>query len=151
MKLSQDGIEFIKSLEGCKLNAYQDSAGIWTIGYGIIQYEDGTPVKKGDMISQQRANDLLEYEVDKKTKSLAAYLPDGLKQNQIDSLISLCYNIGVGAFAKSTLLKKIKSNPNDPTIREAFLMWNKAKVKGKLTVVDGLTARRTKEADHYFS
>ena len=68
-------------------------------------------------------------------------------QNQFDALVSLAYNIGVSAFAKSTVAKRVNANPNDPTIRDAFLLWSKAAGK----VLAGLVRRRTAEADLYFS
>jgi lysozyme len=73
-----------------------------------------------------------------------------LNQNQFDSCLSFIYNVGIGAFTKSTLRKKILLNPNDPTIKDEFMKWNKATVGGKLTVLKGLTRRRTAEAELYF-
>jgi lysozyme len=153
MKASQKGIDFIKSFEGCKLTAYKDSAGIPTVGYGTIQYPDGTPVKMGDVISSQRAKDLLAHEVALKTVGVQAAIKGlTLTQNQVDALISFAYNCGIRALQLSTLLKKVKANPNDPTIRAEFMKWNKArnpKTK-KLEPVPGLTRRRAAEADLYF-
>ncbi|OJW84247.1 MAG: hypothetical protein BGO69_02710 [Bacteroidetes bacterium 46-16] len=144
--------DFIKSREGLKLNAYRDSAGIWTIGYGIIHYEDGSPVKRGDVITQERADKLLEDEIIKKSlKVNAAIKSTKLSQNQFNALVSFAYNVGTGALLSSTLLKKVLANRNDPTIRASFLVWNKAHVDGKLKPIAGLTARRKAEADLYFS
>jgi lysozyme len=64
--------------------------------------------------------------------------------------LSFIYNVGIGAFTKSTLRKKIVVNPNDPTIKDEFMKWNKATVGGKLTELKGLTRRRTAEAEMYF-
>jgi lysozyme len=63
-----------------------------------------------------------------KTYELAVYSStrDDINQNQFDSLVSLAFNIGTGAFKKSTLLKKVNANPNDPTIGAAFEMWKNA-------------------------
>ena len=144
--------DFIKSREGLKLTAYQDSAGIWTIGYGTIIYEDHTPVKKGDVITQQRADQLIEEEISFKCAKVNAALgPVAVNQNQFNSLVSFVYNVGIGALLSSTLLKRIKTNPFDPKIRDAFMMWNKAHVNGKLVTVEGLKNRRAAEADLYFS
>jgi lysozyme len=144
--------DFIKKWEGLKLEAYTDSAGIWTIGYGTIMYEDSTAVKKGDVITKERAEQLLEWEVKLKAKGVNAVIkPAVLAQNQYNALVSFAYNTGSGALRTSTLLKRVKANPTDATIRDAFMMWNKARVDGELQEIDGLTNRRKEEADLYFS
>jgi lysozyme len=144
--------DFIKSREGLKLTAYQDSAGIWTIGYCTIIYEDYTPVKKGDVITRQKADQLIEGEISSKSAKVnAALAAVAVSQNQFDALVSFAYNVGTGALLSSTLLKLVKANPADPKIRGAFMVWNKAHVNGKLVAIQGLTNRRAAEADLYFS
>jgi lysozyme len=144
--------DFIKNKEGMRLNAYQDSAGIWTIGYGSIIYEDQKPVKKGDVITQRRADKLIEREISFKSAKVNAALGNvNVNQNQFNALVSFAYNVGTGALLSSTLLKRVKAKPADPKIRDAFMMWNKAHVNGKLVAVKGLTKRRAEEADLYFS
>ncbi|MEO5998630.1 MAG: lysozyme [Chitinophagaceae bacterium] len=143
--------DFVKSREGLRLTAYQDSAGIWTIGYGTIRYEDNTPVKKGDTITQAQADELIENDISvRSVKVLAAILPTVITQNQFNALVSFAYNAGLGALLNSTLLKQVKANPDDPHIRESFLVWNKAHQGGKLVPIKGLTIRRGAEADMYF-
>src|SRR6266542_471651 len=138
--------DFIKNKEGLELTAYQDSAGIWTIGYGTIIYEDHTPVKKGDAITHQRADQLIEKEISSKSAKVNAALGTvAVNQNQFDELVSCAYNVGTGALLSSTLLNRVKANPTDPKIRDAFMMWNKAHVNGKLISVKGLTRRRAEE------
>jgi lysozyme len=152
MTPSNKCFDFIKSSEGLELKAYQDSAGIWTIGYGTIIYEDQTPVKKGDIITQQRADQLIEREISSKSAKVnAAIGAVTINQNQFDALVSFAYNVGTGALLNSTLLKRVKANPADLKIRDAFMMWNKAHVNGKLVAIKGLTNRRVAEADLYFS
>jgi lysozyme len=144
--------DFIKTAEDLRLNAYLDSAGIWTIGYGTILYEDSTHVKKGDVITPERAEELLRWEVKLKARAVnAATQSVVLNQNQYDALVSFTYNTGVKALKGSTLLKRVQADPSDPAIRNAFMMWNKAHVDGNLVTLDGLTNRRQKEADLYFS
>lgn len=147
MKVTQKGIQLIKSFEGCLLNAYQDSVGIWTIGYGATYYPNGTKVKIGDKISQQRANELLEYHINLFAKKVLPLLSVDLTENEFSALVSFAFNLGVGALSKSTLLKKVNSNPNDLTIKDEFLRWNKAGGK----VLSGLTRRRKAEAELYFT
>jgi lysozyme len=72
---------------------------------------------------------------------------DTITQNQFDALVSFCYNVGPSNLKSSTLLKKVNLNPNDPTIKNEFLKWN----RGGGKVLDGLTRRRQAEADLYFT
>lgn len=144
--------DFIKSREGLRLAAYQDSAGIWTIGYGTILYKDNLPVRKGDTITLNQAEQLIEDEITSKSKKVnAAIIPAVLNQHQFNALVSFAYNAGIGALLSSTLLKRVKANAADPLIRDSFLVWNKAHVNGKLVAVKGLSLRRAAEADMYFS
>lgn len=151
MTPSRDCYELIKSFEGLSLAAYKDPGSAnglpITIGYGTTMYDDGRKPKLGDVITKDRAQFLLEWEVNNKAKSVAAFLSKtNIKQCQFDGCVSFAYNCGVGAFQRSTLLKKIKANPNDPSIRAEFLKWNKAGGK----TMKGLIRRRTAEADLYF-
>lgn len=144
--------DFIKQKEGLRLEAYQDSAGIWTIGYGTILMDGRRPVKKGDTITIEKANALLFEEVMKKGEAVRDVVnPATLSQAQFDALVSFAYNVGIGALQNSTLLKRIKANPTDPSIREAFMMWDKAHIDGQLVALEGLRKRRKEEADLYFS
>lgn len=151
MKVSQTGIDLIASFEGLRLDAYPDPGsadGIpWTIGYGCTVYPDGTKVKKGDTISKENALRCLEYDVVKRADVINQILSlITVTQNQFDALVSFVYNIGVGGFKKSTLLKKVKADPNDPEIRKQFMRWNKNAGR----IMAGLTRRRQAEADLYF-
>lgn len=139
-------LNFIKKYEGFELKAYQDSVGIWTIGYGTIMYPDGDKVEQGDVITPQQATDYLMYEVEKKSKAVEQYIKTILTQNQFDALVSFAYNVGVSAFKNSTLLKIINKNPNDfDKIKAEFLKW--AKAGGK--VIKGLYNRRLAEYNLY--
>jgi lysozyme len=147
MTASQNCINIIKLFEGYKAKAYLCPAGVVTIGFGSTMYQDGRKIKIGDTINEQQANELLMWELNNKSISLHGL---NLNQNQFDSCLSFVYNLGIGAFAKSTLRKKILINPNDSSIKDEFMKWNKATVGGQLIVLKGLTRRRTAEADLYF-
>ncbi len=152
MAPDQKCYDFIKSLESFKTTAYKDSAGVWTIGYGTIKYQDQSPVNAGDVITPEKAEALIEWEVNLKCKTVdgaTANVP--LTQNQYNALVSFAYNEGSGALLSSTLLKQVKANPSDPNIRASFMIWDKAHVDGKLVEVAGLKNRRSSEADLYFS
>lgn len=141
------GIPLIKKYEGLKLSAYICPAGIPTIGYGSTFYENGAKVKMGESISIERADSLLINTVQKFEASVRGLVKSAANENQIGALTSFAFNLGVGNFKKSTLLKKVNANPNDPTIKAEFMKWNKAGGK----VLNGLTKRRNEEAELYFS
>ena len=144
-------LDLIKSFEGLSLKAYNDpaSGGLpITIGYGSTYKADGTKFILGDTITEPQASSILQYVVTEKAKAVATLLAGtALTQNQFDAILDFAYNLGSGNLATSTLLKKVKANPNDPTIGLEFLKWN----KGGGKVMDGLTRRRTAEVKLYFT
>ena len=151
MKLNQNGYNLIKQFEGLRLDAYaatesEKQRNIWTIGFGNITYENGTKVKKGDKITQQRAEELFKYFADRFASNIDTKVTVPITQNQFNAIVSLAYNIGVGAFSSSTLLKKLNKCSSDPTIRNEFLRWVNASGKR----LQGLVNRRTEEANLYF-
>lgn len=151
MTLSETGETLIKHFESCRLESYQDSKGIWTIGWGNTSYKNGNRVKCGDRLSQQRADDLFKRIVQHFVNDVN-YLTKGtlLKQHQFDALVSFAYNVGSDididnipeGLGDSTLLKLIKINPNHPEIPAQFRKWIKSDGK----VLDGLVRRRKAEA-----
>ena len=136
MKASRRLIEAIKRFEACRLTAYQDSVGVWTIGYGHT-----LGVKRGDRISMQQAekmlmDDLAVYED-------AARKVRGIRtQGQFDAVVDFCYNCGVENFNKSTLKRYIESGRKTAEIQREFLKWINAGGKP----LDGLFSRRVWEA-----
>jgi lysozyme len=151
MTPTDKAIDLIKRFEGCKLTAYLCPAGVPTIGYGTIRYSNGEKVKEGDVISSQKALQELTHEINKKAEGVTKLTKSVLlSSNQFDALVSFAYNLGLGALEDSTLLKRVKANPNDPDIRNQFMKWNKARVNGVLKELAGLTRRRKEEADLYF-
>lgn len=148
MRLDLNGYNLIKGFEGLSLKPYLCSANVPTIGYGTTYYENGTKVTMHDaVITKERAFDLLKTNADRFATKVSNLVHKPITQNQFNSLVSFAYNVGSGAFASSTLLKKINVNPNDASIKYEFLKWNKAGGR----VVNGLTTRRQKEAELYFS
>lgn len=148
MKVSQSGKEMIMKHEGVRLKAYLCPAKVPTIGWGNTVYENATKVKMGDEITLDRAKQLFDLIIAKFEKNVLSALGGAVvNQNQFDALVSFTYNVGAGNLNKSTLLKKVIANPNDLTIRDEFMKWNKAGGK----VLNGLTKRRVDEANLYFS
>lgn len=150
MTVSQRGVDLIKQFEGFRTKAYRDQVGIPTIGYGTIIYKNGKDVKMGDVITQAQAEDELRSHIQERIPSINKALKSCLNQNQYDSIVSFVYNVGLGAFENSTLLKKINANPDDKAIRDEFMKWNKGRINGVLTPLPGLTLRRKQEANLYF-
>lgn len=138
--------KILQNFEGFVAHPYLDSGGVPTIGIGTTKYPSGLSVTMKDkVITYDQA---LEY-----TKNDLSYIEkliSGLKldltQNQFNALVSLAYNIGTGAFSKSTLLRKVIKNPNDLSIRAEFLKW----CYDNKVINKGLLARRKQEANIYF-
>lgn len=143
MKISRAGIDLIKSFEGCYLTAYKCPAGVWTIGIGHTGLVDGKAICKGMIITQQKAEELLSEYLEKRYEPAVRGLGVELNQNQYDALVSFCYNLGTGIFT-GNLLSAIKAK-NWTSVAEQMLLYNKARVNGTLTVLNGLTRRREAE------
>jgi lysozyme len=145
--MTKNGLSLIKEFEGFSLVAYKCVAGYYTIGYGNRFYLDGTEVRENDKIDFALAEQLLLHTVEDFEKQVRLLL-DGLVLPEIciDALVCLAYNIGCNAFAKSTLLKKIKADKNNlDEIEKEWLRWDKANGK----VIKGLTNRRKREFELY--
>jgi lysozyme len=146
MKVNAEGYALIKNFEGCRLKAYKCPANVWTIGYGNTFYEDGMKVKEGDVITQQRAEEMAKFIIDQFAVSIAPFIQKTLTENQFSACVSLAYNIGTSGFKRSSVFKKLNINPNDPTIADSFKLWN----KGGGKVLAGLVKRREAEIQLYF-
>lgn len=113
-EIDQKGKEFLQNEEGCRLKAYQDRAGIWTIGYGNTYYLDSTLVKEGDTITQDIADSMFNQLVPRYYHTI---LPLKLEnQGQFNALVSLVWNIGEKGFLDSSLRVLVAKNPNNTTM-----------------------------------
>lgn len=135
MKTSQRGIDLIKSFEGCELSAYQDSVGVWTIGYGHT-----VGVKKGDKITQAQADKMLAEDLAIYEQGVQSMVKRTLTQGQFDALVSFSFNVGLGALGRSTLLRLLNSGDWQAASQQ-FARRNKAGGR----VLPGLTRRREAE------
>lgn len=139
MRASQQLISHIKRSEACVLKAYQDTAGVWTIGYGHT-----AGVKKGDRITQYQAEQFLREDLGKfeteanKCRHIAT-------QGQYDAILDFIYNCGPANFASSTLKRYIESGRKTWEIQEQFLRWVNAGGKKQ----GGLVTRRIWEAARF--
>lgn len=147
MKLNTQGYRLICMFEGFSAKPYLCSAKVPTIGYGNTYYLNGRRVTLLDKpITELEAFEMFKAIADKFADKVSKIVTAPVDQNQFNALVSIAYNIGPANFQKSTLLKKVNFNHNDPSIRAEFLKWNKAGGQ----VLKGLTIRRTAEADLYF-
>jgi lysozyme len=145
--MNQKAIDLIKQFEGCKLAAYPDPAtggAPWTIGYG----HTGSDVHPGLVIEESEAENMLSSDLDARQKQLATVLPQDVLDSEpkMAAILSLVFNIGIGNFKSSTLLKCIKSGDYESAAKE-FLKWNKAAGKE----MPGLTRRRQAEMNMFLS
>ena len=145
MKSTTNATDIIKEFESLRLIPYLCPRGIPTIGFGSTYYEDGVKVKLDDKpISKDRAEELLINTVNTFDKQVSSLISKNitLNQNQFDAIVSFAFNIGIGNFTTSTLLKKI--NKSDFTgASEEFKRWNKS---GGVELA-GLTRRRKTEKE----
>jgi lysozyme len=144
MDVSQNCLDLIKKWEGFRAKTYLDPIGIPTIGYGTIRYPNEQKVQLGDVISEPEAEDLMKLECDEFSEIVNKAVTASLNQNQLDALVSFCYNVGVGAFQESTLLKKLNTKDYKGAA-EQFLVWNKGTKGGVKIVLEGLINRRKDE------
>lgn len=142
MKISQKGVDLIKSFEGLELKAYKDSVGVTTIGYGST----GPHVSMGMTITKEQAEQLLKKDLERFERGVSDLVKVPLNQNQFDALVSFSFNLGLGNLKSSTLLKKLNASDYIGASKE-FERWNRAGGK----VLNGLTRRRIAERDLFLS
>ncbi|MFC6628571.1 lysozyme [Acinetobacter beijerinckii] len=138
--ISENGYQLIREFEGFRAQAYLDTGGVWTIGYGTIKYPNGVRVKKGDTCTQGQAEVWLKNDCAWVDACLDKYVKATINQNQFDALASFVYNVGESAFIKSTMLTFINKGElqNSATQFDRWIFDNGKKI-------DGLANRRAKE------
>jgi lysozyme len=141
VKISNTGIKLIRGFEELRLKAYDDGVGVWTIGYGTTVI-NGVAVKKGDTCTLEQAKAYMAQDLKKFESAVNTAVKVPLNQNQFDALVSLTYNIGIGAFKDSTLLKKLNAKDYAGTAAQ-FPRWN----RGGGRVLNGLVKRRKIEME----
>ena len=144
MKISQNCISLIKHWEGFYSKAYLCPANIPTIGYGTIRYPNGQKVRMGDIISEPVAEACLHHECAECARGVTEAVKVDINQNQFDALVSFTYNLGIGAFRGSTLLKKINAGEFDEAAKE-FDRWVHIIENGAKKKLEGLINRRQEE------
>ena len=138
--ISGYGYSIIRESEGFRNQAYKDTGGVWTIGYGTIKYPNGVTVKQGDTCTQGQANLWLMNDCKWVDACLDKYIKVKLNQNQFDALASFVYNVGESAFVKSTMLTLINQSKFGLAANQ-FDRW----IYDNGKVINGLVNRRAKE------
>lgn len=132
-------IKLIKISEGLKLKAYRDSVGVWTIGYGttknVYENQEITPDQADHLLYDDIKNDRVPV--------LKMHISVPITNNMLCALISFTYNVGNGAFIKSTLLRRLNANEPKAKVATEFAKWNKAGDK----ILPGLVSRRRAERE----
>ena len=145
MDASTAAVDLVIRFEGRRLAAYKDPSGVPTIGFGTTVYPDGDRVRLGDAISASEAREYLAFDCARFARGVSALVAGlGLSQNQFDALVSFTYNVGLGAFEDSTMLKLLRRKKFRAAADE-FPRWDKATVKGVKKVLPGLVKRRAAE------
>ena len=141
----------IAHFEGCRTTAYQDVAGVWTIGFGAIwNAREGRAVREGDTITEADALADLSAAVSTTLDAVQLVAPRNATMHQVAACTSLAYNIGVGAFRSSLVLRLWRAGLGCPAANH-FLDWDHAHVNGQLVVVDGLLNRRGAERTFFLT
>lgn len=136
MQISFNGIKSLKELEGFRKDAYKDTGGVWTIGYGTIML-NGKPVEQGMSITDPEAEVALQADLAWAQTAVNQLVRVPLKQSMYDALVSFVYNVGMNAFSKSTMLRKLNLKDYAGASKE-FSRW----VYDNGKEIKGLVARR---------
>ena len=136
------GLSLIKQFEGCKLKSYQDSVGVWTVGYGHTGSDTGANLT----ITQERAEELLKQDIIMTEAGVERNVKVPITDNQFAALVSWTFNLGVGRLNKSSLLRLLNEG-KDKEVALEFAKWTKAGG----SVLPGLVKRRAAEADLFNS
>lgn len=134
--------KMIREFEGCKLHAYQDSVGVWTVGFGTT-----LGVHPGMVITLAQAENLMEIDVQHRASQLAAWIHVPVTDRQMDALVSLAYNIGLMGVYHSRLLADINVGLAKQECAKDFMSW----VHAGGRVLSGLVTRRKREAEIFVS
>ena len=141
MHMTAEGLALIKRFEGFRSAAYRDAVGVLTIGYGHTAMAGAPAVRMGDVISEVEATRILARDVDMFAKGVARLLARDVSAQQFSALVSFAYNVGLGNFGRSSVLRAVNGGAFDAVPRRLQL-W----VKAGGRVLPGLVKRRAAEA-----
>ncbi|MBT8448592.1 MAG: lysozyme [Gammaproteobacteria bacterium] len=144
--ISPAGLDLIKEFEGFSAAPYVDSDRGYSIGYGHFIL----PGQHFELIDEETATHLLLNDLAIAEDAVNTNVTVDINQNMYDALVSFTYNVGIGAFKSSTLLRKLNSGDYDG-VSDEFKRWNKSTIGGEKIELAGLTARRAREAEVFIS
>ena len=136
MKISENGLELIKKFEGCETTAYQDSVGVWTIGFGHTK-----GVEEGQTCSIEDAESMLADEMDEYEGYINNMVKVDLQQHEFDALVAWVYNLGPTNLGESTMLKVLNGGQFD-RVPDEMNRWTRAGGE----ILEGLVRRRQAES-----
>ncbi len=146
MKMTDEGLALIKRFEGLRLVAYRDAVGVWTIGYGHTSMA-GEPIVKPDLrITGDEAHAILARDVEAFARGVRELVTVNISDAQFSALVSFAYNVGLGAFKRSSVLAAVNAQHFDAVPRR-FSLWSKAGGR----ILPGLVKRRAAEAALFVS
>lgn len=135
--------QHIRQYETLQLSAYRGPSGMTLIGYGHAKY-----ARPGMRISRSQAEELLAYDIHNHEQGVKRRLHRPIRVNEFSAMSALAFNVGVGAFAKSSILRRFNEGDRRAAA-DAFLLWNKYRKNGVLTVSRNLSERRAQERRHF--
>ena len=146
MRMTAEGLDLIRHHEGFRADAYRCPAGVWTIGYGHTSAAGPPAVRPGMTISEAEALAVLAADVKQFEAGVRASLRRPLGEQQFSALVSFAYNVGIGNFRTSSVLKAVNAG-DDAAVPRRLQLW----VKGGGRVLPGLVKRRAAEAALFVS
>jgi GH24 family phage-related lysozyme (muramidase) len=146
MNVTNEGLDLIKHFEGLRTTAYRDAVGVWTIGYGHTSMAGAPQVQPNMQITEAEAHTILARDVEMFAKGVAALLQRPLSPSAFSALVSFSYNVGLGAFKSSSVLRAVNSG-DVAAVPRRLQLWNKAGGR----VLPGLVRRRAAEAALFVS
>jgi lysozyme len=144
MDMSERGARLLIDREGSRTKAYRDSVGIWTIGVGHTAAAGPPKPHEGMTLTELQVRDLLTHDLVQYENAVELAIKRPMTQCEFDAMVSLCFNIGIGAFKRSSVVKLFNEGRKSDAA-DAFRMWNKAGGK----VVRGLVNRRESEREQF--
>jgi len=146
MQMTMQGLALIKRFEGFRGKAYRDPVGVWTVGYGHTSMAGPPSVSDGLEVSRAEADTILHRDVESFARDVAAFVRVTLAPAQFSALVSFAYNVGIGNFRSSSVLKAV--NEGDfAAVPRRLQLWTKAGGH----VLPGLVKRRAAEAELFVS
>lgn len=144
MKVTQAGLDLIKQYEGWRERAYRDPVGIWTIGYGHTTMAGPPKVVPGLKITKQEGEEILARDVEKFAEGVRKLIKTKVSDEQFSALVSFAYNVGLGAFEGSSVLRYVNQG-NFIGVPGRLALWTKAGGK----TLPGLVKRRAAEGNMF--